>query len=121
MNSHDGAVCRGPAGGVKGLLPGGNAMLGRNCGALVGGMSGDEALVVPDQNEGTGEQDAGVLEGSSHSVMAIEGMLPVVPAEKFPRSISASGLKGEANWVSTVSGGGLCPQSKLEVGVAMRL
>lgn len=65
--------------------------------------------MVPDQNEGTGEDGEVVVGISSHSVMAMEGMLP---AEKLPRSISFSGLKAAGKLVSSDNcGGGLC-QSK---------
>lgn len=119
MNSQDGAVCGGPGDGVKDLPPGGNAALGGYWGADVGGISGDEARVVPDQNEGTGESGDATLGICSHSVIAMDGMLLAVPAEKLPRSSSLSGLNGLANWVSTVNGGGLC-QSKLGGVAAMR-
>lgn len=91
-------------------------------GALVGGASGDEARVVPDQNDGTGEDITAALGTSSHSVMAIAGKLaPTPPAEKLPRSIcEGSEVKAEAKVVSSDREVGLCPQSK-EVGVeAMR-
>ena len=92
-------------------------MLGGKCGADVGGISGDEALVVPDQNEGTGEDGDATLGIGSHSVMAIDGMLP---AEKLPRSSSLSGENGAAKLVSRLRGGGLCQSEKLEDAADMR-
>jgi hypothetical protein len=61
MNSQDGAVCGAPlAEGKDLLLVGGKPMAGgRNAGALVGGISGDEPRVVPEPNEGTGDASAG--------------------------------------------------------------
>ena len=60
-----------------------------NCGgADVGGISGDEARVVPDQNEGTSEFGDATFGTCSHSFIDIEGMLP--PAEKLPRSRSSA-------------------------------
>lgn len=55
MNSQDGAVC-GSSGDVLGLPPRRCGGIEANCGGTdVGGMSGDDARVVPDQNEGTGD------------------------------------------------------------------
>lgn len=51
--------------------------------------SGDEARVVPNHNEGTGEDGEERLGKGSHSSMAIEGMLPL-RAEKAPRSRSSA-------------------------------
>lgn len=87
----------------------------------MGGTSGDEARVVPDQNEGTGEDTTVALGTSSHSVMAIDGSRePVLPAEKVAMSICAGSAVKPEKVVSRVRCGGLWPQSKL-VGVeAMR-
>ena len=51
--------------------------------------SGDEARVVPNHNEGTGEDGEEKLGKGSHSSMAIDGMLPLL-AEKVPRSRSSA-------------------------------
>lgn len=50
--------------------------------------SGDDALVVPDHNEGTGEDGEVRLGKCSHSLIEIEGML--LPAENGPRSRSSA-------------------------------
>ena len=78
-------------------------------GALVDEASGDDARVVPDQNEGTGEDTTAALGTSSHSVMAIEGTLdPAPPAEKLPISIGpGSVVKAEVKFVSSDNEGGL--------------
>lgn len=81
----------------------------------MGGISGEEALVVPDQNEGTGDSGDVTLGVGSHSVIAIDGTLP---AENVAKSISLP-VYGVGKLVSSVnSGGGLC-QSKAG-GVPMR-
>ena len=51
--------------------------------------SGEEARVVPNHNEGTGEDGEEKLGKGSHSSMAMEGMLPLV-AEKAARSRSSA-------------------------------
>ena len=104
MNSHDGAACSG-GGGLKAL--------GGKCGADVGGSSGDDALVVPDHWEGTGEEVGAITGTCSHSDIAIDGILAILPAEKEP-SISLFGLKGVVKLVSTVSGGGVPCQSNVD-------
>ena len=66
MNSQDGAVC-GSNGEELGFLL-------RRCGGIeascdgteMGGISGDDARVVPDQNEGTGEDGDATLGTCSH-------------------------------------------------------
>ena len=66
MNSQDGAVC-GSSGDIIGLPPIICDDIETNCGGTdVGGMSGDDALVVPDQNEGTGEDGDATLGTCSH-------------------------------------------------------
>jgi hypothetical protein len=90
MNSQDGALC-GAIGGEKVCVREGGASWdgGGRFGAEVGGCSGEEGRVdESDQNEGTGE-DGDANGAGSHSVIAIDGMLP---AEKLPRSRSLSGL-----------------------------
>ena len=78
--------------------------LGGYWGADVGWLSGEEALVVPDQNEGTGEIGEEMLGLCSHSVMAIDGSDAMLPAEKLPRSISfAPGVNDVGKAVSRVS------------------
>lgn len=74
--------------------------------------------MVPDQNEGTGEDGDAKLGTGSHSFIAIEGMLLV--AENVSRSRS-SAVKEAGIAVSKLRcGGGLCQSN--EVGVdAMRL
>jgi hypothetical protein len=88
MNSHDGAVCGSIDDGI-GLLIGGYVV--PNCGSAdPGGIeSGDEARVVPNHNEGTGEDGVEKLGKGSHSSIAMEGMLPLL-AEKAPRSKSSA-------------------------------
>ena len=65
--------------------------------------------MVPDQNEGTGEDTTAALGTSSHSVMAIAGTLgPVLPAEKLPISISeGSAVNPGVKVVSNDRSGGL--------------
>jgi hypothetical protein len=88
MNSHEGAVC-GSMGDVNDLLPERCCDIEAYCsGALVGGISGDEARVVPDQIEGTSESGEATFGTCSHSLIEMEGRLP--PAEKLPRSRSSA-------------------------------
>lgn len=85
------------------------------CGrADLGGMSGDEARVVPDHNEGTGEDGDVKLGKGSHSSIAIDGIEPL-PAENAPRSRSL-GVKAIGIVVSRLRWVDGCCQSK-EVGV----
>lgn len=83
-----------------------------NCGGMeVGGMeSGDEALVVPDHNEGTGEDGEVSLGKGSHSLIEMDGML--LPAEKVPRSRS-SAVKEAGIVVSRFRCGGGGPPGQL--------
>lgn len=88
INSQDGAVC-GSSGDANALLPASCCAMDANCGgADVGGMSGEEARVVPDQNEGTSELGDATLGTCSHSLIEMDGMLP--PAEKVPRLRSSA-------------------------------
>lgn len=88
MNSHEGAVC-GSMGEAKDLLVDAYFVVETNCGgADVGGISGEEARVVPDQNEGTGEDGEAKLGTGSHSLIAMDGMLLL--AEKLWRSKSSA-------------------------------
>jgi hypothetical protein len=117
MNSQDGAVCGSIDDGM-GLLMGGYAV--PNCGSAdPGGIeSGDEARVVPNHNEGTGEDGVEKLGKGSHSSMAMEGMLPLL-AEKEPISKS-SAVNVAGIVVSRLRSEGVACQSK-DVGVpAMR-
>ena len=85
-------------------------------GTDVGGISGDEALVVPDQNEGTGEDGEARLGKGSHSLIEIKGMLLL--AEKL--LMSKSSAVNEAGMVvSRFRWGGLC-QSNEEVVDAIK-
>lgn len=88
MNSQEGAVCGSIDDGMGLLIDG---YVAPNCGSAdPGGMeSGDEARVVPNHNEGTGEDGVEKLGKGSHSSIAIEGMLPLL-AEKEPRSRSSA-------------------------------
>jgi hypothetical protein len=118
MNSQDGAVC-GSIDEAKDLLLDGYCEIVANCGGTdVGGMSGDDALVVPDHNEGTGEDGDDRLGKGSHSLIEMDGMLLL--AEKLPRSRS-SAVK-EAGIVVSRSrcGGGLCQSNAVGVD-AIRL
>lgn len=64
MNSQDGAVC-GSSGDALDFPPRKCGGIEANCeGAEVGGMSGDEARVVPDQNEGTGDSNGDATLGT---------------------------------------------------------
>jgi hypothetical protein len=117
MNSQDGAVC-GSIDDDMSLLMGGYVV--PNLGSAdPGGMeSGDEARVVPNHNEGTGEDGVEKLGKGSHSSIAIEGMLPLL-AEKAPRSKS-SAVKVAGIVVSRLRWGG-CPCQSNDAGVlAMR-
>jgi hypothetical protein len=114
MNSHDGAVC-GSIGEAKALLlPERCCAIEANCaGALVGGISGEDARVVPENNEGTSELGDATFGTCSQSLIEIEGRLP--PAEKLPRSRS-SAVKDAGTVVSRFRcGGGVCQSN--EVGV----
>lgn len=82
INSQEEVLCKVP-GGENGCIEAYLGRLGGSCGAEVGWRSGDEALVVPDQNDGTGL--------ASGSVMEMDGTLP---AEKGPISISLPVLYG---------------------------
>lgn len=74
MNSQDGAVC-GSNGEPLSFLPSKCAGIEANCGGTeVGGMSGDDARVVPDQREETGDS-IGEFRTCSHWLIAIVGML----------------------------------------------
>ena len=85
MNSHEGAVC-GSIGDATSLLLDGYCELVAKCGSVdEGGISGDEVRVVPDHNEGTGEDGDAIQGKNSHSFISIEGML-----EKLPRSKSSA-------------------------------
>jgi hypothetical protein len=81
MNSQDGVLCN-VLRGENGWIEATRDRFGGSWGAEVGlPRSGEEALVVPDQNEGTGL--------ASGSVIAMDGRLP---AENGPRSISLPAL-----------------------------
>ena len=108
MNSQGGAVF-GSTGERLGLHPRRCGGIEANCwGTDVGGMSGDDARVVPDQNEGTGEDGDATLGTCSHLLIAIVGMLLCA---KPPRSIPL-GSKEVANVVSRFIGGGVSCQLK---------
>jgi hypothetical protein len=114
MNSHDGAVCGCSAGKGKDLLRGGYPRA-NICGADLDGIdSGDEARVVPNHNEGTGEDGDVKLGKGSHSSIAMAGML-LPPAEKLARS---SAVKVAGIVVSRLRCVGEFCQSK-EVGVLL--
>lgn len=115
MNSQDGAVCGSIGEEAKDLLlPARCCAIEAYCGgALVGGISGEDARVVPDQNEGTSESGDATFGTCSHSLIEIDGKLP--PAEKLPRSRS-SAVKDAGTAVSRFRcGGGVCQSN--EVGV----
>lgn len=115
MNSHDGAVCGSMGDEAKDLLlPERCWAMDAYCGgALVGGISGEDARVVPDQNEGTSESGDATFGTCSHSLIEIDGRLP--PAEKLPMSRS-SAVKDAGTAVSRPKcGGGVCQSN--EVGV----
>lgn len=81
MNSHDGAVC-GPVGmgdAKAGDVADKFCVIEGNCEASDEvGISGDDARVVPDQNEGTSECGDTTLGVGSQSLMEMEGgTLPV--------------------------------------------
>lgn len=113
MNSHDGAVC-GSMDGAKILLLDGCCETVANCdGTDVGGISGDEARVVPDHNEGTGEDGDARTGKGSHSLIDMDGILLL--AEKLPRSRS-SAVKEAGMVVSRLRcGGGLCQSNVVGV------
>jgi hypothetical protein len=114
MNSHEGAVCGSMGEDANDLLPDRCCeMDAYRSGALVGGMSGDDARVVPDQNEGTSESGDATFGTSSHSLIEMDGRLP--PAEKCPRSRSSAVKDAGIVVLRLRCGGGVCQSN--EVGV----